>query len=326
MEKTTMARQKLLITDHPWPGIDIEERILNENGIDIVDAPVEDEATLVELARDVDAIATCWAKVTPAVIEAATKCQIVCRLGIGLDNIAIPTATARNIPVTNIPDYCVDEVADHAMGLALSIGRDIAFFHQRTKQGEYNLKAGPTMHRLEGRTFGLIGFGRIAQSLYRRASAFGMKVIATTPSGNDYGTGCEMVSLDEVLSRSNIISVHAPLTDESHHLLDADALAKTQPGVILVNTSRGPLIDPQALWDSIQSGHVAGAGLDVFDPEPPNLADPMYNDERVVVTPHAAFVSEESLIELRERVAHQVLDLLNGRTPENIVNGITPKS
>ncbi|HWL07708.1 MAG TPA: C-terminal binding protein [Planctomicrobium sp.] len=315
-----MSTKKVLITDHPWPGIEIEERLLNPHGIEIVDAPNGEEGTLAELAKDVVAIATCWAKVTPKVIEAATNCQIVCRLGIGLDNIAIPTATSKGMLVTNIPDYCVEEVADHALGLYLGLTRNIAFYHHRSKQGEYNLKAGPTMYRLRGRTLGLLGFGRIGQELYTRAKACGLNVIASTPSGNDYGTGCKMVSFEELIETSDAISVHAPLTSENYHVLNRDALAKTKRGVVIINTSRGALIDTAALWEAIQSGQVSGAGLDVFEPEPPDLNDPIYRDERVIVTPHAAFVSVESLVEMRERVAQQILDALNGKTPENVRN------
>lgn len=315
-----MSHQRVLITDHPWPGIEIEQRLLSPYGIEIVDAPNGEEETLARLAKNVVAIATCWAKVTPKVIEAATNCQIVCRLGIGLDNIHIPTATAKGMLVTNIPDYCVEEVADHALGLLLAISRNIGFYHHRTKQGEYDLKAGPTMYRLRGRTLGLLGFGRIGHEMYARAKACGLNVIASTPSQSDYGTGCKMVSLEELLETSDYLSIHAPLTEHSRHILNSDSLARTKKGVVIINTSRGPLIDTAALWDAIQSGHVAGAGLDVFEPEPPDLNDPIYRDERVVVTPHAAFVSEESLVEMRERVAKQIIAVLTGEIPENVRN------
>ncbi len=315
-----MANHRVLITDHPWPGIDIETQLLKPYGVEIVDAPDGDETTLMRLATNVDAIATCWAKVTSKVIEAAGNCRIICRMGIGLDNIHIPTATSKGILVTNIPDYCVEEVADHALGLLLAATRNIAFFHHRTKNGEYNLKAGPTMHRLRGRTLGLLGFGRIGQELYTRATACGLNVIASTPSQNDYGTGCKMVGLDELLETSDYLSLHSPLTEENKHVLNAESLAKTKPGVVIINTARGGLIDHAALWDAIQSGQVAGAGLDVFEPEPPNLDDPLFHDERVIATPHAAFVSEESLVEMRTRVAHQIAAALVGEVPENVRN------
>lgn len=315
-----MAQHQVLITDHPWPGIDIEQRILKPYDVEIIDAPDESELTLARLAENVDVIATCWAKVTPKVIQAARSCRMICRMGIGLDNIDIPTATSKGIIVTNIPDYCVEEVADHALGLLLAVTRDIGFFHHRIKQKEYNLRAGPTMHRLRGRTLGLFGFGRTAQLLAERAKGLQLNVIAYSPSGNDYGTGVKMVSLDELLETSDYISLHAPLTQENRHTFNAETFARMKDGAVIINTARGPLIDANALYEAIQSGKISGAGLDVFEPEPPDLNHPLYSDERVITTPHAAFVSEESLTELRERVARQIVAALTGEIPENVRN------
>ncbi|MCA9089845.1 MAG: C-terminal binding protein [Planctomycetaceae bacterium] len=311
---------KVLLTDHPWPGTELERTAFAAAGLELVEAPNGDEATLAQLAQNVIAICTCWAHVTETVIAAATQCRIVARLGIGLDNIDIPAATQRGMLVTNIPDYCVEEVADHAWGQMLALTRNIGFYHLRTKQGEYNLKAGPTMHRLRGRTLGLIGLGRIGQAVCTRAQASGVNVIAHTASGNDHGTGCRMVSLDDLLQQSDLVSIHAPLTAETHHLLNAEKLSLCKPGQYIVNTSRGPLIDPDALLNELHSGRIAGVALDVFEPEPPDLNLPLYRHEQVIVTPHAAFVSEESVTELRERVARQVVTCLQGGTPENIVN------
>lgn len=315
-----MPHHRVLLTDHPWPGIEIERDILGPYGVEIVDAPDDSEATLARLAVDVDAIATCWGQVTGKVIESACNCRVICRMGIGLDNIDIRTATSQGILVTNVPDYCVEEVADHALGLMLALARNIGFYHQRTKNGEYALPAGPPMNRLRGRRLGLIGFGRIGRAVFERARAFGLDVVASTPTGNDYGTGCPMAPLEELLSTSDVISLHAPLTDDTHHLLNTRTFAEMKPGLIVVNTSRGPLIDPDALYAAIKSGQVRGAGLDVFEPEPPDLSLPLYRHEAVIVTPHAAFVSEESVVELRKRVAQQIVAVLSGDVPENVVN------
>jgi D-3-phosphoglycerate dehydrogenase / 2-oxoglutarate reductase len=317
------AERIVLITDFPWGNVDLETKILSQHGARVVAASGSDEATLVGMATDAEAIATCWAKVTSKVIDAASRCRHIARMGIGLDNIDVDYATSRNIVVTNVPDYCVGEVADHALALILACTRNVGFFHHRIKRGEYNLKAGPAMHRLAGRTLGLLGFGKTARAVYQRARGFELNVIAASASGNDYGTGCRMVSLDELVAQSDIISLHAPLTPETTRVINRDTLARCRAGVVLVNTSRGGLIDEVALTEAVQSGHVAAAGLDVFDPEPPDVHRPLLTDERVVATPHAAFVSEESLIELRERVARQIADVLEGRTPPNIVNGVT---
>lgn len=313
---------RALFTDRPWGNSDLEREILEPVGVEVVEAPDAVESTLAALAKDVDAIATCWAKVTENVIAAATRCRIICRMGIGLDNIAIPAATARSIPVTNVPDYCLEEVADHTLALLLALARNVAFFHLRTKRGEYDLKAGPPMRRLAGQTLGLLGLGRIGRRVAEKARGLGLRVIAHTRSGDDHGTGCPMVPLETLLRESDFLSLHAPLTPATRHILDERTFRLMRPHAVVLNTSRGPLIDPAALWEALRENRIAGAGLDVFEPEPPDLADPLYRDERVIVTPHAAFVSEDSLADLRQRVARQIAARLTGTIPENIVNGV----
>ena len=241
-------------------------------------------------------------------------------MGIGLDNIAVDTATELKIPVTNIPDYCVAEVADHALAMLLAMARKITFYHTRTKAGEYKLQAGPPMRRLEGKTLGLVGLGKIPRNLLPKARALGFNVIAYSKSGRDYGTGCAMVPLNELLERSDFVSLHAPLTPDTKHMLRLPQFTRMKRSAYLINTSRGGLIDHADLLKALEQNLIAGAALDVFDPEPPDLSLPLYKDERLIVTPHAAFVSEESLTELRTRVAHQIANVLQGRRPESVVN------
>ena len=310
----------MLLTDRPWADDSIERGILAAAGIELVEAPAGDEATLSRLAADCQAIMTCWAKVTQQVIAAAPGCRHVARLGIGLDNIDVAHATSQNVVVTNIPDYCIEEVVDHALALLLGLARNVAFHYSKTKQGVYDLRAGQPLRRIAGQTLGVLGFGRTGQLLREKAQGLGLKVIAHSASGNDRGTGCEMVSQAELFRRSDFLSLHAPLTPQTKHVVNANTLATMQPHAVIINTSRGPLIDHAALWQALQANQIGGAGLDVFEPEPPNLADPLYADERVIATPHIAFVSEESLINLRERTAKQVVDVLQNRTPENVIN------
>jgi D-3-phosphoglycerate dehydrogenase len=311
---------RVLITDRAWPDCSIEREQLARVGADVVEAPQQDDATLAKLAAECDAIGTNWASVTERVIRASPRCRIVARFGIGLDNISVTTATELGIPVTNVPDYCVSEVADHALALLLAGARNIAFFHHRTKASEYKLSAGPPMRRLSGATLGLIGFGNIARELFPKARALGMTVLAHSRSQNDFGTGCPMVSLEELLTRSDFVSLHAPLSESTRHMLAGPQFTRMKPTAWLINTSRGGLIDSAALREALASGRIGGAALDVFDPEPPDLTDPLYRDERVIVTPHAAFVSEESLRELRMRASRQIADALEGSRPENVVN------
>ena len=311
---------RVLMTDRAWPDSDIERTILQEAGAELLEATATDETTLAELATGVDAIGTTWARVTERVIRSCTKCRIVARFGIGLDNIDVRVATELGIPVTNCPDYCVSEVSDHALGLLLACARRIGFFHWRTKQGEYNLGAATTMRRLSSQTVGLIGMGHTARELVPKLRAIGMNVVAFTPSSNSHGTDCRMVSLEDLLTQSDFVSLHAPLTPETHHLMNAERLCLMKPTAYLINTSRGGLIDASALWNAIHTNKLAGAALDVFEPEPPDLNLPFYRDERVIVTPHAAFVSAESLEQLRRQATHQIVQALHGQRPDNVVN------
>jgi D-3-phosphoglycerate dehydrogenase len=309
-----------LLTDRAWPDTSIERKILGAVGAELIEAADMHESALCALAADVDAIAVNWAAVTDPVVRAARRCRVICRTGIGLDNIAVATATELRIPVTNVPDYCVGEVADHALALLLACARNIAFFHWRTKRGEYSLQAAPPMPRLAGKRLGLVGLGRIGRNLAGKARALGLEVLAHTASGKDHGTGCRMVAFDELLREGDFVSLHAPLTDATHHLFGLAQFETMKRSAFLINTARGGLIDHAALALALERDLIAGAALDVFEPEPPDLSSALFQDERVIVTPHAAFVSHESLVELRTRVAHQIVDALSGRRPECVVN------
>lgn len=311
---------RVLLTDRAWPDSSIEQLVLGSIGAELFEAPDGSESTLCRLAVDVDAIMTCWAPVTEAIVRSAVKCRHIARMGIGLDNIAVAVATERRIRVTNVPDYCVEEVADHTLALLLACARKVAFFHQRTKAGEYLLQAGSQRRRLRGSVLGIVGMGRIARAVAERARSFGFEIIGWTRSGDDHGSGVRMVELPELLRESDFVSLNVPLKAETRHLLNRESLALLKPTAFVINTSRGGLIDHVALWDALQADRLAGAALDVFDPEPPDLSQPLFRDERVIITPHTAFVSIESLHELRVRAARQVAMTLAGQIPENVVN------
>lgn len=317
-----MPKFRVLLTDYAWPDLDLERKGLAEADAELVvaDKARTDAASLAELARSCDAIMTNWAKVPEQVIAACPNCRIVSRLGIGLDNIDVAYCTSKKIPVTNIPDYCLVEVAEHALALLLSLSRKVAFYHYETMNGRYQLQSGPKLRRIEGQTLGIVGLGNIGRKLAEKALGIGLKVIATSRSRKHPVAGVEFVEMDELLSRSDYVSLHTPLTPELKHSFGAAQFAKMKPTAYLINTARGGLIDAKALVPSLDAGRLAGAALDVQDPEPPDLSQPPYNDPRVIVTPHAAFVSEESLANLRSRVAKQVARRLTGGVPENVVN------
>jgi D-3-phosphoglycerate dehydrogenase len=321
-----MPRFRVLITDYAWPDVEIERHTLAEIDAElIVAAPGrQDVASLAALAKEhqVDAIMTNWAKVPQAVIEASPQVRIVSRLGIGLDNIDVAFCTSRGIPVTNVPDYCLIEVAEHALALMLALSRKVAMYHLDTKTGKYQLQAGPKLRRIEGQTLGIVGLGNIGRKLAEKARGLGLSIVATSRSQRDPLPGVRFVELDELLAVSDYVSLHVPATPQTKGLIGAAQLARMKPTAYLINTARGGLIDHAALCAALNAGQLAGAALDVQETEPPDLSQPPYNDPRVIVTPHAAFVSEESLANLRSRTARQVAARLTGGTPENVVNGV----
>ena len=315
-----MARFKVLLTDYAWPDLEIERSVLAGADAELVVAESDDATSLAALARDVDAIMTNWAQVPAEVIEAAPNCRIVARLGIGLDNIDVACATRRKIPVTNVPDYCLVEVAEPALALVLALGRKVGHYHLATKQGRYELQSGPPLKRIEGQTLGIVGLGAIGRRLAEKALGIGLSVVATNRSGRCDLAGVRLVGLEELLTTSDYVSLHVPLTGATRHLIGQSELAQMKPTAYLVNTARGGVLDHAALAEALDAGKLAGAALDVQDPEPPDLGEPPYNDPRVIVTPHAAFYSEESVSDLRRRAAEQVAARLHGERPENVVN------
>lgn len=315
-----MDRYRVLLTDYAWPDVDIERAVLADARAELVLPEATDEQSLIAAADRVDAIMTNWAKVTAKVIAAAPGCRIVARLGIGLDNIDVAYATRQKILVTNIPDYCLTEVAEHALALLLAQARKVAYYHVETKSGRYDLRSGALLRRIAGQTLGIVGWGNIGRQMAKKAAAIGLKIVATSRSRTHPMAGVEWRTLDDLLAESDYVSLHLALSDETRHILGAKQFARMKPSAYLINTARGGLVDHAALADALAAGQLAGAALDVQEPEPPDLSQPPYNDPRVIITPHAAFVSVESLANLRERVACQVADVLMGRRPENVIN------
>lgn len=315
-----MPRYHVLLTDYAWPDLDIERAALAEINAELIVADATDATTLTRLAKDADAIIANWAKVTSEVLAAATQCILVARTGIGLDNIDVEFATRRGMLVTNVPDYCVSEVAEHALALILALGRKVAFYHHQTKSGVYDLAAGPVLRRLEGQTVGIIGLGNIGRSLAAKAAALGFQVLAYSRRPHDIPPNINCVPLDRLLSESDYVSLHVASTPETRHLIGHNQFALMKPTAYLINTARGAVLDEQALASALLAGRIAGAALDVQEQEPPDLSRPPYSDPRVIVTPHAAFSSVEAVTELRRRVSRQVVDALSGRTPENVAN------
>lgn len=310
---------KVLFTDYAWPDVEIEREILAPVQVELILAPNKHEETLIELARGVDGIMTCWAPTTARVIDAVPHCRIIARTGIGLDNIDVAHATKRGIIVTNVPDYCYIEVAEHTLALVMALARKLHLYRDATQAGRYNLLEFLPFERMAGQTIGIVGTGQIGQRLAPMAQAIGFRVIGNNRSKR-MPKGVEWRLLDDLLSESDYVVLACPLTNKTRHLINAKSLARMKPSAYLVNTSRGGLVDHLALAAALDRGEIAGAALDVQDPEPPDMSQPPYNDPRVLITPHAAFSSTQAVAELRTRVAHQVAAVFRGEVPENVVN------
>lgn len=306
-------------TDFPWADVDIERTTLAAAGIELRIASDNREETLIREIGDAEAVFTCWAPTTARVIDAAPKLRHIARSGIGLDNIDVQHATHRGVLVTNVPDYCITEVAEHTLGLLFAMARKIGQCHLDTKGGRYSMVASQPYTRIAGKTLGVVGLGRIGSLVAKLAQGLGLQVLGNNRSGKA-PDGVRWAPLEVLLAESDFVALLAPLTPETACLIDDEALARMKPGAVLINTARGGLVDHAALARALEAGKLAGAALDVQSPEPPDLNAPPYNDPRVLVTPHTAYVSTESLLELRERIARQVVDVIQGRRPENIVN------
>jgi D-3-phosphoglycerate dehydrogenase len=286
------------------------------------------EAELLGLAPEADAIMTCFAQVPSSVVLAAPHLQVIGRYGVGVDNIAVDTATERGVIVANVPAYCVDEVAEHAIALLLASARRITRYDKAVRSGNWALATGMPIHRLAGQTLGVIGFGRIGQAVAARGRALGLQVLAYDPRAGDLAfvsANVRRATLDELLSESDFVTLHTPLTPETHHLIDRDRLSKMRPSSIVINTSRGGVIDLVALERALRTGVIAGAGLDVFEPERLPQDHPLLSLESVIATPHVAFYSEESIGDLQRLAAENVAAVLGGRSPASIVNSAVLK-
>lgn len=318
-----MSRYRVLITDYAWPTLDRERAILTAAGAELVVAERGDAAELTALAAGVDAILCCWKPLPTAALDAAPGCRIVCRYGIGLDNIPVDYATQQGIIVANVPDFCQEEVADHALALLLACARRIVPFIQATRRGVWNPQMGRGIPRLRGQTLGLVGYGAIARTLASKARGIGLNLIAYTPrlaADALAPWGRATNDLHELLAAADYVSLHAPLTPETRGLINAAALAVMKPTAYLINTARGALIDEAALVAALTAGSIAGAALDVLAQEPPPADHPLLHLDNVLVTPHAAFYSEAAITQLTETAATQVAQALRGESPAHIVN------
>lgn len=317
------ARWIVVVSDYNYPDLTIEETILARWGARVVPAQCRTPEEVLKVARDADAIISQYAPITRQVVTNLTRCKAIGRYGIGVDNIDVDAATERNIAVINVPSYCEEEVSDHVLGFLLSWARRITHYTQEVRHGIWDWKTGRPISRLCGQVLGLLGFGKIARLVARKAKVFGLKIIAYDPYVADevfVEEGVERVDFDRLLRESDFLSIHVPLTSETRHLINNESLSKMKPTACLINTARGGIIDQEALLHALKIGKLAGACLDVVDPEPPNPDDQLLRLPQVLWSPHAAWYSEDSLIELRSKLAEDIGRALNGLLPRGLVN------
>jgi D-3-phosphoglycerate dehydrogenase len=317
-----MKSATVLITDHAWPDLDIERAIIEDAGLRLVAGPAVPmpAAAITALVREHQpaAILTCWATVDAQAIAASQPLVHVGRIGVGLDNIDVAACSAHGVRVTNVPDYCVEEVSDHAVGFALAWTRGLVSFDRAVRAGQWN-PAQARLRRLADLTVGIIGMGRIGRATAAKLTGFGCRLLSHSQRPPKGLAGIESVPLDTLLSASDIVVLHVPLTERTRSLMNAQRIAAMKPGALLINVSRGAVVDTPAVVAALQSGQLGGAALDVLDSEPEVPAD-LSAQEGAMFTPHVAFSSDASLAELRRRAAEEAVRVLAGQSPMNPCN------
>jgi D-3-phosphoglycerate dehydrogenase / 2-oxoglutarate reductase len=323
-----MSRCTVVIADDRYTAYDEERAVLAEVEAEVrvfsSSSPSEARAAF----ADADAILVNLFPMSAAIIESLPKCRVISRYGVGYDNVAVDAATRKGIWVTFVPDYCFEEVADHALALLLGCIRRIGYKDRMVRQGKWNVHRDQPCHRIEGKTLGILGYGNAAHTLLRKVSGLGFgRVLMCDPyvrASTLKAAGAVPVDLASLLAESDFISVHVPLNAETRHMIGRKELAAVKRGAILVNTARGAVLDEQAVADALRDGRLGGAGLDVFEEEPLPGGSPLRQLENVIFTDHAGWYSEESVVELKTKAARNAAAVLAGGIPPYPVNNVDP--
>ena len=314
---------KVLLTDYAWPDLNLERETLSVCDTELIATHCSTEADVLAATTNADAIITEYAPITRGVIQAARKCKIISLNAAGYDNVDVKAASDEGVIVANVPDYCYDEVADHAMALLLACARKIVRFCRDTSCKIWDFKSAGKIRRIRGQTLGLIGFGGVARNVGRKAKAFGLNIIAYDPYVAEEvfkQEHVERISLEGVLKKADFVSIHIPKTKETEGLIGEKQLRMMKPNSHLINTSRGGIVDEEALSRAVKEGAIEGAALDVLECEPADFSSPLFECENMIITSHCAFYSEEAMIEVRRRAVEAVVSVLSGEWPKNVVN------
>jgi D-3-phosphoglycerate dehydrogenase len=313
-----MTKYKVVVSDQVFPTVDLERALLSEIDAELHVATGDVEEVLA-VAGDADAILNTYLPWSAESIGKLEKCRIIARYGIGFDNVDLDAARDAGIVVTNVPDYSVEEVATHGLALILAALRKVVAADRSVREGEWSVDHFRPIHRLSTLTIGLLGYGRIGRQIAAPLKALGATIVAHDPYLTPGPDLPPLLSIEEVLGTSDVISLHLPLNEETRGIIGSETLATVKQGAILVNTSRGPLVDFDALGEALRSGRLSAAALDVFDTEPIDPAR-IADIPNLIATPHMAYYSEEALQESQRKATTQVIKVLTGQQPDYQVN------
>ena len=320
-----MAKYKVLFTDSIFADQEIEKEVLKQIDAELILAPSRDTATLCKLVEDVDAVMVCYADMNAEVIShCSPRCKVIIRTGIGYANVDMEAATAKGIMVANVLKYCNTEVADHAMALTMACLRKVVFLNKTVHNGVWNFNLARPIPRIGNVTMGLYGFGNISREVAKRAKAFDMKVVAYDPFLPDEvftQMGVERATdLDAFISSVDVLSVHLQLNKETDKIINAKVFDLMKPTAYLINVSRGGLVDEEALLDAIANQKIGGCALDVMATEPGDIHSRLLTYDNVIITPHSAFYSDGSDIDLRHKAAEEIVQVFTQGYPEFWLN------
>nr|WP_298722923.1 C-terminal binding protein [uncultured Steroidobacter sp.] len=325
------ASGTILIADYDFGDVDIERSIIEGAGFKLRAEQCKSEEDVIRVGRDADGVLAQYATIGARAIDAFTRCRVIARYGTGVDIVDVDAATRRNIQVTNAPnDWCADEVADHAVALWLAAARKICQYDRATRRDEWHWQTGQPIWRLRGRVLGLLSFGAIARGIAERARAFGAEIWTHDPfidAASIRALGAHPVSFDTLLEGSDFLVIQAPLTADTHHLFNTQTLRRMKKTALLINTARGPIVEDAALHAALTQGWIAGAALDDIEEEPAKQREfrsrnPLFQLPNVIITPHAAYYSEESIATVRRIAAEEAVGVLAGRAPRYGVNAV----
>jgi D-3-phosphoglycerate dehydrogenase / 2-oxoglutarate reductase len=319
-----MATYRIVVTDDRHHAYEEERTVLGKIDGEVIVADCATTAEVIAASADADALLCNLAPLTAEAMPHLRRCRVISRYGVGCDNVDVAAAAAQGIWVANVPDYCVEDVSDHTLGLLLCCLRRIRLLDREVRAGHWNIASKQPIFRLRGKTYGLVGYGLIARAVHRKLRGFAFDRVLVhdpfVPEETIRSAGAEKVGLDDLFEQSDALSIHVPLNQKTAGMIGRPLLERMKPTAILVNVSRGPVIDEDALVESLRGGHPMIAGLDVFSQEPPPPHHPLLKLDNAVLSDHAGYFSRESISELKTQAARNIAEVLCGRPPIFPVN------